>query len=590
MEKQIITILSLKDNISKPLMKISKSINKVTIQMKKSQKEIETWKNNSIKAMNSVIKKTSKAKGFGALVVDVEFKGLEKLDGADAEIKSILSGAKSSESIEAYGLTSIKVMQDISNILLVTQILIVKSVNELGNSLDSVAQIAKSVCVSLSEVAGAIGCLAKKGESTSKSMTGLKGIMSKVGKSAKQASGIIKKLKIGDIVKKLEPADITNKDLTVGDIAGKLSKNVEVIEKWKNKISLLDKVLKLKILTLIRIVLVIGAVIAIGYLLYKNWDKIKAKACELGKALKGFSGKYLAKPINIFKNLGKIIWDIVLDIIDSFKPVGLTLKTIFDQIVGIIKGLIKKVVSVIKKIVSVIKGVWDFLAPILLQIVTFIASVFIAGLILYFMKMVNIVKAVVTTIAGVLNGLLTILSGIIDFVVGIFTGDWEKAWEGLTTIFSGFIEILKSLWQGVIDLFAVPVDAVINLLDAIFGEKVDSIKKIWEKLKEVLKNPIKAVVEFFKGNSTGPAYAKGTSYSSAGYARIHEEGGEIRKLSSGEMIIPADKSDRLLKNKSIGQDVKVEVKILGNVIGNRQFINEVGNEVYRKVSLAYQNV
>lgn len=46
-----------------------------------------------------------------------------------------------------------------------------------------------------------------------------------------------------------------------------------------------------------------------------------------------------------------------------------------------------------------------------------------------------------------------ILQGVIDFVVGVFTGDWEKAWNGVT-------EIFKGIWNGIVSI----VEAAINFI------------------------------------------------------------------------------------------------------------------------------
>ena len=84
-------------------------------------------------------------------------------------------------------------------------------------------------------------------------------------------------------------------------------------------------------------------------------------------------------------------------------------------------------------------------------------------------------------------------------------------------------------------------------------------------------------------------YASGKNYSPQGLALIHEKGGEIRKLSSGETIIPADKSKQLIEKAGNG-DVKVYVTIQGNVIGNEEYADYVGNHIGTKIKLALGNM
>ncbi|OLS02238.1 tape measure protein [Tissierella creatinophila] len=323
------------------------------------------------------------------------------------------------------------------------------------------------------------------------------------------------------------------------------------------------------------IILAIGAVVAAGYLLYRNWDKIKEKAKELGVNFGELKDKYITPVIEVLKNFGKILWDMVLQIVESFKPLIETFKTIFNQIKDVVIQLI----------------------PILMPIVAFIAGVFIVKIVYGFMLLANQVKAVISTIAGVLNGLLRILSGVIDFVVGVFTGNWSMAWEGVKSIFGGFVDILQSLWEGLVGLLTAPVDAVVGILDAVFKEKVAGVKKLWEGLKTFLKNPIEGVVNLFRRDKGGDVDGSHRT----GLPRVPWDG-YIAELHKGETVLTKDEADDYYGGKppdkpgskpptnNSGGGMAVSVVIQGNVIGNKQFADEVGSTVYKKVKLALDNI
>jgi len=82
-------------------------------------------------------------------------------------------------------------------------------------------------------------------------------------------------------------------------------------------------------------------------------------------------------------------------------------------------------------------------------------------------------------------------------------------------------------------------------------------------------------------------YASGTPYSPAGLALIHEKGGEIRKLSSGETIIPADKSKRLIDKTSGGNNFIINFN--GNV-GEDEFFDRAGNRIVGQIKSALDNM
>lgn len=81
------------------------------------------------------------------------------------------------------------------------------------------------------------------------------------------------------------------------------------------------------------------------------------------------------------------------------------------------------------------------------------------------------------------------------------------------------------------------------------------------------------------GNATGTPYWRG------GLTRVNERGGEIMNLPSGTQIIPHDVSVKAAG----GRSVTVNVNIQGNVIGNREFTEQVGSYVGRKVLAALGN-
>lgn len=79
--------------------------------------------------------------------------------------------------------------------------------------------------------------------------------------------------------------------------------------------------------------------------------------------------------------------------------------------------------------------------------------------------------------------------------------------------------------------------------------------------------------------------ASGTPYWRGGLTRVNERGGEIMNLPSGTQIIPHDVSVKAAG----GRSVTVNVTIQGNVIGNREYTEQVGEYVGRKVLAALGN-
>lgn len=182
-------------------------------------------------------------------------------------------------------------------------------------------------------------------------------------------------------------------------------------------------------------VLAITAAIAIGVLLYKNWDTIKEKASEIWDAVK-----------NTILGVWNAIKDKASDIWNGIK------KTISDAMDGI-----KNKVS----------DIWNAIKDKFNEFSTWLGNVFATDWSTRFGAFGNVINAFLDVVKTVWNSIKGIFSGIIDFIAGVFTGNWSRAWKGITeifgNIFGGIVAIAKKPINGVIAL----INAAINELDKI---------------------------------------------------------------------------------------------------------------------------
>lgn len=95
------------------------------------------------------------------------------------------------------------------------------------------------------------------------------------------------------------------------------------------------------------------------------------------------------------------------------------------------------------------------------------------------------------------------------------------------------------------------------------------------------------IVNPFAGRSVDHN-ATGTNYFRGGLTEVNEVGGEIMNLPNGTQIIPHDVSTKMASNNS--NNVSVNLNISGNVVGNDEFINQVGEAITNRVQLALANM
>lgn len=145
-----------------------------------------------------------------------------------------------------------------------------------------------------------------------------------------------------------------------------------------------------------------------------------------------------------------------------------------------------------------------------------------------------------------------------------------EVWNSIKTAFGGIRDSITGAFSAAKEKVA----GFFSWLD----QKIESVP-ILGSIYKGGKNAVSWVADHLDGNAMGTPYWRG------GLTRVNERGGEIMNLPSGTQIIPHDVSVKAAG----GRGVTVNVNIQGNVIGNREYTEQVGEYVGRKVLAALGN-
>ena len=145
-----------------------------------------------------------------------------------------------------------------------------------------------------------------------------------------------------------------------------------------------------------------------------------------------------------------------------------------------------------------------------------------------------------------------------------------EVWNSIKTAFGG-------IRDSIVNAFSAAKEKVAGFFSWL-NQKIESVP-ILGSIYKGGKNAVSWVADHLDGNAMGTPYWRG------GYTRVNERGGEIMNLPSGTQIIPHDVSVKAAG----GRSVTVNVTIQGNVIGNREYTEQVGAYVGRKVLAALGN-
>lgn len=204
------------------------------------------------------------------------------------------------------------------------------------------------------------------------------------------------------------------------------------------------------------------------------------------------------------------------------------------------------------------------------KVVQFVGSVISAGTTIF-----NFVKT-----AGVLISANPIVIGIgLAIAAGaLLIANWDKIKEGASALWEKAQETFGGIKDSIVGAF----DSAKEKVSGFFSWLDDKIESI--PLLGSLYSGGKTALSWLGDQLTGNAL--GTSYWRGGLTRVNERGGEIINLPSGTQIIPHDVSARMAG----GPQVTVNVTVAGNVIGNRQYADELGETIVEKILRALDNM
>lgn len=284
-------------------------------------------------------------------------------------------------------------------------------------------------------------------------------------------------------------------------------------------------------------IIAIGSLIAIGVLLYKNWDKVKKKVTE--------------------------IWE-----------------KIYSNVVCYVERAKERV----KKGINKIKEVFN-------KFNTFLEDVFKKDFSKSFGAFGEIMNAFKKSVQDIWNAIKKIFSGIVDFITGVFTGDWKKAWEGVKKIFGGIFEGLVAVAKAPLNLIIGLINTmlqgifkgmnwVIGKINNISFEVPDWVPKIGGKTFGFNLTPIDASKLKIPLLATG-GYVKPNTPQLAMIGDNRHQ---------GEVVAPEDKLEQLLNN-AILQNTAMIVSAIENAIsgqksGNIELVVNLGNKKIAKEVLS----
>ena len=253
---------------------------------------------------------------------------------------------------------------------------------------------------------------------------------------------------------------------------------------------------------------VITALIAVGVLLYNNWDTIKAKCSEVWNSIKETVSTVwnniktsttevwnniisaLSEAWDTIKTVTRPAVDFIKDIVSSaWNFISTTTSTIWNSIKGIIQSVWELIKSIIDLGVAVVKlaittawnaiktvttTVWNAIKSVIQTVWNAIKPIVTTG--------ANAVKSVVTTVFNAVKSVVTTIWNSIKTVI-------QTAWNGIKSVVSTGANLVKSTVSSVFstltDIMTAPFKAAQSVISGILGGITSAINKVTSAISSI---------------------------------------------------------------------------------------------------------
>lgn len=307
-------------------------------------------------------------------------------------------------------------------------------------------------------------------------------------------------------------------------IGNKISGSIKTFKKWQGSVSLAAKgaggfkaALGAMMGPIGWVALAIGAAVTAGILLWKNWDKIKEKAGQLGSWISDKWNGIKEATSNAWESVKTTVSDKWNSLKDTVMGIGPAIKdAVVNTWTSVKEGTIAKwqelkegVSNKITELKSYIEDKFFSLPDTVLEPISRMKE-----------SITNIFNGIKDFFSGYWQVIKNIFLGALLVILDIVTLDFEKlktdiaqiwenikeglnlAWEGIKQIFSGALDFIKAysdlVWNSIKEVITYVWDTVTEWLVGVWESIKTSATEGWNSLKESVSSIITSTGEWIK--------------------------------------------------------------------------------------------
>ncbi|PFB77504.1 DUF2207 domain-containing protein [Bacillus thuringiensis] len=234
------------------------------------------------------------------------------------------------------------------------------------------------------------------------------------------------------------------------------------------------------------IAVVVAAVVALGVLIYQNWDSIKQWTIDAWNAI----GEFLVG-----------IWDgIVQWASEAWNSISESTSAVWNSIkeflIGIWNGIVEFIVTWGTAILETYVGIWtsifNFCMEIWNGIVEYLTSV-LKGIATFFTE---IWTSISTFFQETWNGLVAFVTPVLQGIADFFSMIWNGISTVIQTVWNFITQYLQAIWTAIL-YFATPLfESIKNFISECWNKISSTTSLVWETIKNFLVSCWNGLVSF----------------------------------------------------------------------------------------------
>ena len=255
------------------------------------------------------------------------------------------------------------------------------------------------------------------------------------------------------------------------------------------------------------VIAVIAALVAIGIVLYKNWDKIKAKAKDLKDKI--------STAFKSIKDTVSKVWESVKQVTST---VWNAIKTVVETVVKFVYTLIQArfqliqtvATTIFKAIETVITVTWNAIKKVITVAITAIQTLITARFQLIQTVITTSLNAVKTIVTTVWNAIKTVITTVVNAIYTLITSKFTQIQQSLTATFNTIKTMATNAWNGIKSAITSVVTSIhsavtskISAISSSMSSTFNSIKNtatsVWNSISSAITSPISKAKDTISG-------------------------------------------------------------------------------------------